>query len=68
MYTPTYIATAEIDSREKIYVRHFALWYTYTSFPISRRRYLFTKRINPPIIYRPVQNVMLIEIIDDEPS
>lgn len=65
MYTPTYIVTAEIDSREKIYVSHFALWYTYTSFPISRRRYLLAKRINPLIIYRPVQNLMLMEIIDD---
>jgi len=68
MYTPTHIATVEIDSREKIYVRHFTLWYTYTSFLISRRRYLFAKRINPLIIYRPVQNLMLMEIIDDEPS
>jgi len=65
MYTPSYIETADIDSREKIYVRHSELWYTYTSFQISRRHYLFAKRINPLIIYRSVQSVMLIEIIGD---
>lgn len=43
MYTPTYIATAEIDSREKIYVRHFALWYTYLyEFP-DKSKTLFVR-------------------------
>lgn len=39
--------TAEIDLREKIHVHPSG-----TGFRISPRRYLYTKRINPMIIYR----------------